>query len=123
VTDVEITDDRFERAPDFKLEAHWRDVCDRFESRLPEYLVHLRVRGPAAGRLRWSARVLELGEPDDAGWCDAKIDTESEAEAATIVLSLAPDVIVTSPATLVASTHEAALAFVARQPGAIPRGP
>lgn len=111
VTNVELDDDRFERSRDFKLEEHWRDVCDAFADRLPEYLVRLRVRGPAVGRLQWSARVIDLSEPDDEGWCDATIDTESEPEAISTVLSLAPNVIVIRPATLVARTQQAARAF------------
>lgn len=120
VTDVDITDDRFEREPSFNLEAHWRDVCDNFANRLPEYLVHLRVRGPAVARLGWSSRVLELSEPGETGWHDATIDTESEHEAASIVLSLAPNVIVISPATVAATTNEAARVFASHQSSANP---
>jgi predicted DNA-binding transcriptional regulator YafY len=117
VAHVDVTDDRYERSPDFNLEAHWHQVCDEFASALPEYLVRLRVRGPAAARVRWSARVLELGEPDDDGWREAIIDTESEHEAVSVVLSLAPNAMVIGPSSLAATANEAARQFASQHAG------
>jgi predicted DNA-binding transcriptional regulator YafY len=111
VTHVEVMDDRFERMPDFDLEAHWHQVCDDFANALPECRVQLRLRGPATARVRWSARLLELGDPDEHGWRDAVIDTESEREALSVVLGLLPDVIVVGPSSLAAAAYEAAAAF------------
>ena len=114
VSRVMLTDARFDREATFDLAAHWERICSEFENRFPEFIVHLRVRGPAAARVRWSARVLELGEPRDAGWQDATIDTENEQEAVSVVLGLAPDVIVVSPTSLARTANEVAHAFTAQ---------
>lgn len=115
IDDVEVTDERFERLPDFDLAEHWSNVCAEFAATLPEFLAHLRVKGPAASRVRWSARVLELGEPDRDGWRDATIDTESHQEAVSVVLSLAPNVVVVAPQSLADATSEAARTHVSQQ--------
>lgn len=118
VDEVEVTAERFERLPEFDLEDHWAQVCDNFADALPQYLARLRVRGSAAARVRWSARVLDLGAPDGDGWRDATIDAESEHEAVAAVLSLAPNVIVVYPRSLAEATREAAGTFAARQASA-----
>jgi len=115
IDDAEITGEPFERVADFDLAEHWAQVCDDFAASLPEFLAHLRVKGPAANRVRWSARVLDLGNPDRDGWRDATIDTESEHEAISVALSLAPNVIVIAPPSLAAATTEAARAYMSRQ--------
>lgn len=115
VVRVDVTEDRFERQLDFDLRAHWENASSAFEKRFPEFVVDLRVRGPAVARVRWSARVLDLSEPDRTGWCDATIDTESEHEAVSVVLSLAPNVIVLSPTTLATTTSDVARAFASQQ--------
>ena len=97
VDDVEVTADLFERLPAFDLEDHLAQVCDDFADAPPQYLARLRVRGSAAARVRWSARLLDLGAPDGDGWRDATIDAESHHEAVAVVLSLAPNVIVVEP--------------------------
>ena len=112
--EVDVTAEPFERRSDFDLEAHWAQVCDDFADALPSYEARLRVRGSAAARVRWSARVLDLGGPDRDGWRDTTIDTESEREAVAVVLSLAPDVVVLGPPSLADATREAAAAFVSR---------
>jgi predicted DNA-binding transcriptional regulator YafY len=112
VDDVSVTTDRFERLPGFDLEDHWARVCEDFADALPSYVARLRVKGPAVGRVRWSARVLDLGAPDGAGWCDASVDAESEREALALVLSLVPNVAVVDPPSLALAAREAAAAFV-----------
>lgn len=118
VEDVEVTADLFERRPEFDLEDHWAQVCDDFADALPQYLARLRVRGSAAARIRWSARLLDIGTPDGDGWRDATIDTESEHEALAVVLSLAPNVIVMDPLSLVDATRQAAATFISQHAGA-----
>ena len=113
VDDVEVTAEPFERLPEFDLDDHWAKVCDDFADALPEYVARLRVRGPAAARVRWSARVVDLGAPDGDGWRDATVDTESEHEAVAVVLSLAPNVIVLDPPSLADAAREAAGTFAA----------
>lgn len=118
IDDVEVTAEPFVRLPEFDLEAHWAKVCDDFADALPQYLARLKVKGPAAARVRWSARVLDLGPPDGNGWREATIDTESEHEAVAAVLSLAPNVIVLEPPSLAEAVRDAAATFAARQPSA-----
>lgn len=76
------------------------------------------MKGPAASRVRWSARLLELGHADRDGWRNATIDTESEHEAISVVLSLAPNVIVVGPRSLAVATNEAARTHAARHSSA-----
>ena len=102
----------FERPPGFDLERHWDEVCANFGSNLPEYQARLRVRHGAVARLRWSTHVLEMTPARRGGWRDALIDTENEQEAISLVLSLAPDVIVREPDSLASACRDAALTHV-----------
>lgn len=117
IDDVDVTAEQFDRLPDFDLEGHWARVCEEFAKSFPTYVAHLRVKGPATARVRWSSRVLDLGDTDRDGWRDATIDAENEQEAVAVVLSLAPNVIVVDPPTLVDATRAAAATLATPAPG------
>lgn len=105
---VGLSDDRFERAPDFDLVAYWDAWCRRTEERRPDYPVTLRV---AVRHLDWlSAQLGESmgsaardGDPQDPSFVTLTLHFQMMEDARRRVLGLGAAVEVLAPRELRAS--------------------
>ncbi|WP_063828625.1 helix-turn-helix transcriptional regulator [Actinopolymorpha alba] len=110
---VEVTEERFERPPDFDLAAHWREMCTRYAETFPTYLVTLRARGEALIQAGWiHAREKSVSSPDRDGWADVVLDLEDEEHAFAAVQGLGGDIVVVAPESLRRRTMDAARRFL-----------
>lgn len=110
MSDIELTNSHFVRESDFNLESQWTTLCEEFTRGFSSFVVHMRVRGRSARRVRWSGFVVEMSGPDADGWHEATVDTENYDEAVSLALSLAPEVMVLRPHSLIDAIREAAQA-------------
>ncbi|MGH3491293.1 MAG: helix-turn-helix transcriptional regulator [Actinopolymorphaceae bacterium] len=111
--DIVLSDESFERPPDFDLAAHWREAAESFAETFPVFVVSLRLRGAALKRARWVyARSKTISEPDADRWADAELDFGDEENALTAVRTLGNDVIVRAPESLRQAAVDTARAFL-----------
>lgn len=103
-----VTDDSFERPEDFDLAAWWQASMQRFERELRPETALLRVTAEGRRRLaekgRYAAQAVAaavLEKPaDELQWARVKLPIESAAQAARLVMSLAPHAQVLAPASV-----------------------
>ena len=118
VLDLETLDERFERPASFDLAEAWQDWAEQFQRRL--------LRGEAVVRLSPRARQMmpfyfdplvvraatdTASPPDEHGWVQAVIPTESLAHAQAELLRLGPEAEVLEPPELRQRMIEAAAAL------------
>jgi predicted DNA-binding transcriptional regulator YafY len=115
-----IASDRtFERAPDFALEAYWRDYLADFQQRLHTGHALIRISPPGAERARTllgaaaAAAVHASGTIAADGWITARVPIESAGQALTDFLRLGGDLEVLEPADLRDEVATAARAMAA----------
>jgi predicted DNA-binding transcriptional regulator YafY len=109
----------FEPAPDFELEAYWRDYLADFQQRLHTGHAVIRISPPGTERMRALlgaavAAAVQAGAttgPD--GWITARVPIESASQAVTDFLRLAGDLEVLEPAELRDRVADAARAAAA----------
>ena len=113
MVDVQLTSQPAPRPDDFDLAAYWIESRREFVASLPQYPATLKVQERFKYLLtmwRW-AKVENIGPPDEAGWCEAKICFEVIDEAAAAVLGGGGQIIVVEPdelrALVVQKAHEA----------------
>lgn len=103
---LEVTEERFERPPEFDLAAWWLAATKRFEKELVVGTAQLRVSESGLKALRElgaamaQAAAETAGAPDAQGWRRVTIPIESIAHAAQQVLRLGAQAEVLKPAAL-----------------------
>jgi predicted DNA-binding transcriptional regulator YafY len=119
--EVSLTDARFERTPDFDLEAFWKASCREYEEEMkqkyPAYTATVRVHTEAlwlfyAGLM--ADRYEQIGGPDEESWVTLRAVYPSIENAVMKVLGLGPYIRVVEPETLrrwVIETARAVLIF------------
>jgi predicted DNA-binding transcriptional regulator YafY len=106
ILDLVVTDEPFERPPDFDLATWWQASTKRFEKELAVDTAQLRVTPAGLKALReLGASVAQAAEasasaPDEAGWRRVTIPIESVPHAAAQVLRLGAQAEVLKPAAL-----------------------
>ena len=111
-----VTDLPCERPADFDLAAHWEQSSIEFRANLPRYPATLRADPatlPALHAPGRYARVVQVGEPDGAGWLRVDMLFEEEHNACEYVLSFGPRIEVLEPLSLRALVRHAAEGIVA----------
>jgi predicted DNA-binding transcriptional regulator YafY len=109
----------FERAPDFGLEAYWRDYLADFQQRLHTGRAVIRISPQGAERMRTllgaavATAVQASGTTEPGGWITARVPIESAGQAVTDFLRLAGDLEVLEPAELRDRVAQAARATAA----------
>jgi predicted DNA-binding transcriptional regulator YafY len=124
---IELAGETFERPAGFDLPAWWQASLQRFERELrgERALIRASVEGrrTLAEQGHYAAQAVAAAEPEPggAGWARLSLPIESLDQAARLVLSLAPEVEVLSPAALretVQTLAAWALGLHAAQPAA-----
>jgi predicted DNA-binding transcriptional regulator YafY len=113
---VGVSEDRFERPPDFDLAAYWQRSSDEFVANLPRYPATVRVATTAAEGVREAGWVvqIEFEKPSDAnGWVEMALRFEVVEEACRFVLSFGPQMEVLEPSELREHVAERAAAMAA----------
>jgi len=118
VIDAALSDERFERPPDFDLVAFWEAWCRDVAARRPDYPVTARV---AVEHLDWLSvqvgesigREVRAGDPGDPGHVTLTLHFESMEEARRRVLGLGGAVEVLAPRELGAAVADYAARIVA----------
>jgi predicted DNA-binding transcriptional regulator YafY len=119
ILDLEVTDEVFERPPEFDLAAWWQASTKRFEKALAVDTAQLRVSASGMKALRdlgaavAQAAEASASEPDESGWRRVTIPIESVAHAAAQVLRLGAQAEVLKPAALRREVRERASAIAA----------
>ena len=114
-----VTEERFERPPEFDLATWWVAAARRFEKDLVTGTALLRVSEPGLKALRAlgesvaRAATETAGAPDAQGWRRVTIPIESIAYAARQILQLGAQVEVLEPTALRRELHERAEAIAA----------
>lgn len=122
IQSLDVADETFERPDDFELAAWWQASMQRFERELRPATALLRVTAEGRRRLaeqgRYAAQAVAVAVPEQpAGerqWARVKLPIETTAQAARLVLSLAPEAQVLAPAAVRAQVAEWAAALVAQ---------
>lgn len=103
VQQVTLTDQTFDRPPDFDLAAYWEETKRDLVANLPRFPLTLRARPEALPHLQsglfWS-RIEDIGPPDAAGWHRVEMRSERPEDALALVLSRGRAVEVIAPASL-----------------------
>jgi predicted DNA-binding transcriptional regulator YafY len=119
ILDLEVTDEVFERPPEFDLAAWWQASTKRFEKALAVDTAQLRVSTSGMKALRdlgaavAQAAEASASEPDETGWRRVTIPIESVGHAAAQVLRLGVQAEVLKPAALRREVRERASAIAA----------
>ena len=103
VEDAEVLGEPCQRPAGFDLATFWQESTTTFRSRLPQYLVTLRVAQRALERVRMGMRyahVTDEGACDEHGWTCVSMLFELERDACEFALMLGADVEVVQPPTL-----------------------
>ncbi len=106
ILELEVTEESFQRPPDFDLAAWWLASTKRFERKLAVDTAQLRVSASGMKTLRElgaevaQAAEASASEPDEAGWRRVTIPIESITYAASQVLRLGVQAEVIEPAAL-----------------------
>lgn len=116
--EVWLLDGHFERDRDFDLAEYWLESCRRFEARMgetfPPYKTMLRVHRDTV----WffpaymNNKFERVGEPDEEGWVQLRVNYESVGDAVARILGLGDGVEVLSPEELREKVIETARAVV-----------
>jgi predicted DNA-binding transcriptional regulator YafY len=119
VLDARISDESFERPPDFDLAAYWQRWCTEFEQNRPFYPVTVRVAPNFISILRRffgdrvHATTEQTGLPDDEGWITVTLSFETLGEARDRILGFGRAVQVLEPEALRKSVLDFATQIVA----------
>jgi predicted DNA-binding transcriptional regulator YafY len=103
VQSVQISEQTFERDPDFDLAAYWEASKTQFRANLPQYPATIRVEAAIYDYMRSVgryARVVSASPPDERGWMTVEMQFETEQSACEHVLSFGARVEVVAPAQL-----------------------
>jgi predicted DNA-binding transcriptional regulator YafY len=106
ITTLDVLDERFDRAPDFDLIAHWAASSSAFEDAMFRVEVRLRMRANELGLLRFvldpvsQQRVVSEPDPDDGAWSHVRFQGESVDVVYRSVLFLGATAEVLAPAEL-----------------------
>ncbi len=117
---VDVTDEVFERPPDFELSASWEESSRRLEGALHQATARLRI-SPRAQRLlpmqfgAVGTRALEsAGPPDHEGWVRVEMPVEAQSVAVGDLLRLGPEAEVLGPPELRRAIADAVAALAHR---------
>ncbi|HVX43875.1 MAG TPA: WYL domain-containing protein [Mycobacteriales bacterium] len=112
IDDVEVSEQEFERPPDFDLQAYWAEATRRFRANLPSYIATLEMKNELIERLPYGPPLATA--PVKAGWSRIDADFEVLDAAITFVLGAAGDAIAIAPAELQREIHRAAARVIRR---------
>jgi predicted DNA-binding transcriptional regulator YafY len=119
VSDARITDERFERPPDFYLDTFWKAWCAETEEGRPHYPVTVRVAAALVPFLpqyfgeRIRDGIERAGPPDAEGWITLTLPFETLQAARERILGLGSAVEVLEPQALRRSVVDFAAQIVA----------
>ncbi|KAA2254072.1 transcriptional regulator [Solihabitans fulvus] len=118
VLDARITDENFDRPPDFDLDEYWRSWAERFEASVYQGEMVVRISPRGLARLPHlvaqpiaRAALATAGEPDEDGWVRVVLPTESINHARVDLLKLAEDAEVLEPPELRADLERTIVAM------------
>ncbi|MBY9081619.1 transcriptional regulator [Paenibacillus sp. HN-1] len=99
---AELTEEVFQRAADFDLEAYWEQSVRDFKAALPRYEAELQVRESALHGLRNEryVKVLNACPSVDPEWIAVAAEFQTLGSAIKIALSYGTDLIATAPSEL-----------------------
>lgn len=101
VQSLAVGDETFERPDDFELATWWQASLQRFERELRPGLATLLLTAEGRRRLaeqgRYAAQAVAAAGVDEQGLARVRLPIESVAQAARLVLSLAPEAQVLAP--------------------------
>ena len=126
VVDATLTDDRFERPPEFDLAAYWTESIAAYERDVPRMEVVLRVDPERLGILedmvgaqavRAAERLEPTDGPDPDGWLHLRLNLDWPHEIPARLLGMGSAVEVLSPPEVRARLPEVAARVVARYAG------
>jgi predicted DNA-binding transcriptional regulator YafY len=101
--DAQMTEEPFERPPDFDLATFWRGSCAEFERSRPTYPVIARIAPHFVNALPWYFGnqirhiAAQAGPPDEAGWVTLELPFESLEAARQQILGFGGAVEVLEP--------------------------
>ena len=95
---AEMLDEPFERPADFQLNEYWERSMEDFKTRLPRYVVSLKLREASFELLKKERFVTILScLPAKDGWIEAEVDMETSDYACRTVLSFGLSALVVAP--------------------------
>lgn len=101
VQSLAVGDETFERPADFELATWWQASLQRFERELRPGVATLRLTAEGQRQLaeqgRYAAQAVAAAGVDEQGLARVRLPIESVAQAARLVLSLAPEAQVLAP--------------------------
>lgn len=114
LSDIELTDEHFERDADFDIAAYWSEADAAFQARLPSYPATLRVRRAVLIYFQqmYAGRFDVVEEAED--WLTVRVEFMVLEEARTSALGLGTDAEVLAPAELAEAVDQQVREMAAR---------